>query len=812
MNSKYIKSLLLTVLCSTGALLFAAGSRQASIATARDAFSVETRQQKEVKAEEFVKRGNEFFVAGNYHEAGNSYAHASYIYEELAPKSEYFTEKWNKTREMTARARYYQAQEKALKAQESANYSDLEAAIKLCREAAAIYPPAGKEMRERIEVYEKMRKAAVKRSRLNEDQVITDRTSRSYEINVLLKKAKMLYYAKKYEDAHQQYRQVLLIDNLCPEAIQGMRACDVQLRKAADDRFRLTHKKAVAEAAWATVTPILKDKSVNLDDVRTELDSLAPQRKKVMTPEEEATSGIRKKLAELKIPRVSFGGGSDSAGLSLPKALQWLTQRSKEVDPERKGVNFFLYYPETAEEREAAANKQNEQAENTSDDEGDGDDEGDEEGDGEGEGQSEQNQEDTRNYPQVTLDLENKPLLEVVKTLANAADMKYKIERNAVVFAPKNAPLDDMQIKVFMFDEDMLEALGGSSESEALKENFMMAANGVSFPEGSNVMYDPKFRSLIVLNTPENLAKIADTLEEIRTSDPQPMIQIQAKFVEIEQSDLKELGFIQSLGRPNGDMGETNGRLQFSQNDETVHNSHANTFVFSTGRDGYGYNLTINAINQLSSKDVLSSPKVLTNPQKKVTIKMTNERYFEWDYEEGEFNITNSESGSTYSYTPPWPDFEKEELGITMDIKPTIVDRKKRLIQLDVHPWVRTLVGWSEYEYIVSADGGEGSTTELMTRPIIAERTTMTNVVVADNETVVVGGIIKDYTITIDDKIPVLGDIPLLGNFFKSKSSSIKKTNMLIFITARMVKPDGQPYYSVDPRGRPSSAGIGDIY
>jgi len=171
----------------------------------------------------------------------------------------------------------------------------------------------------------------------------------------------------------------------------------------------------------------------------------------------------------------------------------------------------------------------------------------------------------------------------------------------------------------------------------------------------------------------------------------------------------------------------------------------------------------------------------------------------------------------TYSYTPPWPEFEMQELGITMDVTPK-VDLKNRLIELDMHPWVRTLVGWTEYQYTVSADdtdGGAGlGSVETMKRPIVAERTTLTNVQVADNETVVIGGIIKDYTTIVDDKIPILGDIPLLGNFFKSKSTSIKKTNLLIFVTARIIKPDGTPYFDTAStnKGRATNAGIGDIY
>ena len=83
---------------------------------------------------------------------------------------------------------------------------------------------------------------------------------------------------------------------------------------------------------------------------------------------------------------------------------------------------------------------------------------------------------------------------------------------------------------------------------------------------------------------------------------------------------------------------------------------------------------------------------------------------------------------------------------------------------------------------------------------------------ISDNETIVIGGMITDSTVTVENKVPFLGDIPLLGNFFKNKSKTVKKTNLLIFVTARMLQPDGSPYFASDSRGRPTSAGIGDVY
>jgi general secretion pathway protein D len=64
--------------------------------------------------------------------------------------------------------------------------------------------------------------------------------------------------------------------------------------------------------------------------------------------------------------------------------------------------------------------------------------------------------------------------------------------------------------------------------------------------------------------------------------------------------------------------------------------------------------------------------------------------------------------------------------------------------------------------------------------------------VIWDGQTIVMGGLINELITRFDDKIPFLGDIPLLGRLFRSKGESSKKRNLLIFVTARIVDPAGQ--------------------
>ena len=75
--------------------------------------------------------------------------------------------------------------------------------------------------------------------------------------------------------------------------------------------------------------------------------------------------------------------------------------------------------------------------------------------------------------------------------------------------------------------------------------------------------------------------------------------------------------------------------------------------------------------------------------------------------------------------------------------------------------------------------------------PIIEVRSVETKVVCYDRATVVLGGIVKDKVSMVDDQYPILGDLPVIGRLFQSKGKGSSKTNLLIFLTATLVRSDG---------------------
>jgi type II secretory pathway component HofQ len=72
-----------------------------------------------------------------------------------------------------------------------------------------------------------------------------------------------------------------------------------------------------------------------------------------------------------------------------------------------------------------------------------------------------------------------------------------------------------------------------------------------------------------------------------------------------------------------------------------------------------------------------------------------------------------------------------------------------------------------------------------------------------DGETIILGGVVYDTTNSVDDQYPILGDIPLIGRLFQSKAKVSEKKNLLIFMTCRLINPDGSPVREREMRGLP---------
>jgi general secretion pathway protein D len=215
--------------------------------------------------------------------------------------------------------------------------------------------------------------------------------------------------------------------------------------------------------------------------------------------------------------------------------------------------------------------------------------------------------------------------------------------------------------------------------------------------------------------------------------------------------------------------------------------------------EGATYQALLHALNASQKTDILSTPRITTMNGQEATIRMTTEQYFPESWGQAEV-IENSDTGRTY-VVPSLPEFgDPTELGVRLTVTPT-VDADKYTIALAMIPIIQTHIGWIDYSFFIVYGGG--TVTNIIRMPIIETRTVETQLTVYDGETIVMGGTIRDNSTVTDDRIPAMGDLPLIGRLFRSKTEERDKRNLLIFVSVRLVSPDGSPIREREIRGLP---------
>jgi general secretion pathway protein D len=239
------------------------------------------------------------------------------------------------------------------------------------------------------------------------------------------------------------------------------------------------------------------------------------------------------------------------------------------------------------------------------------------------------------------------------------------------------------------------------------------------------------------------------------------------------------------------------------------------------------FQLVIRALNQKKGIDLMSAPKVTTKSGQKATVKIVDEFIYPQAYDpptipqttaNNNNNITTiSPTGLTSSsgnnstpptITPSFPrNFTKEDLGVVLEATPRI-GADGYTIDLELDPKVTDFDGFINYGSPISSVGyarttgtlgiilspiAEVLTTNTINQPVFTVREVNTSVTVWDGQTVALGGLITENVQKVQDKVPILGDIPLAGRLFRSDVDQKVKQNLVIFVTPRILDAEGQP-------------------
>ncbi len=498
-------------------------------------------------------------------------------------------------------------------------------------------------------------------------------------------------------------------------------------------------------------------------------------------------------------------------------------------------------------------------------------------------------------------------LSEILKIVTEASGTKWTVKENWVEIVPKTTPTDNLVLRSwtvspFMFSstapkvDDLsstglgssLLAGGGAGAAPAPKaggkrridpKEFLNTMNVRFDAPGSTATYNPRNKTLTVYNTVEMLDLVDSIVSDSEGQSP-VQIDIQAKFVEFSQTNLKELSYDWLLGQanipgtgrvfsgggttgalrpsinssdypfnipadgayPNGGQpvgvnpvtsGNRSGRLALSSNaiDALLAGATGGTGLASPGVFALAgaftdpqFQLVIRALNQSKGVDLLSSPSITARDQEEASIDIVREFRYPTEFTPPQIpqSVGAAPAGgagggaaaaaapTSVPVTPTTPSaFDKRDTGVKLKVTPSIKG-DNYAIDLDLSPEVTEFEGFINYgspiqtvsvSSAVSAAGVSlGSTPKAVTltdnvinQPIFSVRRIRTNVTLLDGETIGLGGLIREDVQKINDKVPFLGDIPLVGRLFRSNVDQHIKKNLMIYVTARIIDASGQP-------------------
>lgn len=390
-----------------------------------------------------------------------------------------------------------------------------------------------------------------------------------------------------------------------------------------------------------------------------------------------------------------------------------------------------------------------------------------------------------------------------------------------------------------------------ASNAEAMNQ---LRERGVDFPPGSTAIYSATQGTLTVTNTQDQIDLIEELVNA--DSGQSLIVDVSVKIVEIGQDDLNELtnnlnfkmsdlsltARILSLAGV-GASGQDTLTNQSGVTTTTTTSTFDRSPAFNTGlRGSQGFRLNgldsaiggnnsvlptpnalkfgvtgitggelqniLSAISQKKSTDFLASPNIRVKAGSKALINNSRRMLYPIAFEKPKIPTkTSSSSGGGVSvapaffgppgFVPSFPNsFEFKDIGVKLEIQPQ-VPADKRNVELALSPDIIDFEGFIDYGedvYLVDTSGRRtlfsGNT---INQPVFSNRKVQTRVTVQDKYTFVIGGLMRDDVQKVDDKIPFFGDLPLIGSAFRSKAVKTTKKNLMIFVTPRILLPDGSP-------------------
>ncbi len=690
------------------------------------------------------------------------------------------------------------------------------------------------------------------------------------EVRKLLTDADGYYNSGRYDLAFKKYEQILNLDPYNVAARRGQEKINLQKTRYGEEAYNEARSRSMWQVQKGWENPVRQYGGA--PDVVTD----------AFAKDATGTARISNKLNTIIIPRIEFRDAS------IREAMDFLRQQAAANDPAtegRKGVDIVLRLTTSGNSRAIEAPAAPMSLDTSA--------------------PPLPRADDTAPVPlnpppgsmavaappavspsdaRITITLNQIPLGEALRYIASQVGLKVKVEPYAVSIIPVTELSADLLTKEYRvppgFISSTLNAGGSSSlnapaatgptgtakdtqestggrqlvNRETAKE--FLEAQGVPFPQGASANFLPQSSRLIVRNTQDNLELVDALVEQANVSGPR-QVEIEAKFVEITQNNLKELGFDWLLGQFNAGnervfgAGGTRGTsppinsadfpfiqpggAPVGQFPVTGGNRSGNLAINANAIDSllfgvpgasslapgiFGlsgvftdpqFQVVIRALNQKKGVDLLSAPRVTTKSGQRAVIEIVREFRYPTQFEppkipdrfgsldSGDEIIGGVSNAPIFPVTPTTPTaFETRNTGVTLEVEP-VVGPDGVTIDLNLVPQVVEFEGFINYgspinTFTTSILGTTKIpiTDNIINQPIFSARKVTTSVSVWDGQTVVLGGLMREDVQKVEDRTPIIGDIPIVGRLFRTTVDQHIKRNLVIFVTARLVNPGGQ--------------------
>ncbi|MGB2402833.1 MAG: Amuc_1098 family type IV pilus outer membrane protein [Akkermansiaceae bacterium] len=274
---------------------------------------------------------------------------------------------------------------------------------------------------------------------------------------------------------------------------------------------------------------------------------------------------------------------------------------------------------------------------------------------------------------------------------------------------------------------------------------------------------------------------------------------------------------IATAGLRSGDYANTRNSIDAIINNPTRSNQATNVapgILSITGLfDNSSAQMIMRGLAQKKGTDVMTAPSILAKSGESATIEVIREFIYPTEYEPPELPQsvgTSTAGGNTvdgggggsaeiFPVTPATPTgFETRNTGVTLEIEPTIGENNYA-IDLRFAPELVEFEGFINYGSPIQTLGQDilGNpvsitiTENRIEMPVFATRRVNTGLTIYDGYTVAVGGLMREDVQNVEDSVPILGDLPIIGRLFKSKAETRNKSNLIIFVTAEIIDAAG---------------------